>query len=499
MGRGMPQLFQKVSVLWDVNGSGQVWWKASVAEVDLPSKRGILGQAVLEYVAMPGYPSCLSNVEFLRGNLLRERKESRGKKNNPVSSWRLILNDEISSADISSEQDGDESFRQAEVSRRKDTHSGKRQFRSAFPEKACEQYEGSQELLDLQTKMARLQEGHASMARDLKTVQSTMESKADRRRMSAYSTQNLAAKRLLLFRLLEQLNKPPRRRGRDELPGSDDCVGVQVTRVTVDCDFGLFRDISAELCAIGEREGQSTQTEFYPPFIDTQSELLASTSFHIVIGKLKSLLQFLQVSEMSDRMAILCREASLKGESVCRLAGSYVQLGNEMCDHPSLFFFPGATSGRSTGGVRSSVTACESCGLESTLNNDGENGTGLNVVGNELRSDHHNFGFTRQTATWDMEEQRYQQPLRSDMIPAMKVGDPRSMAKGEQPKHAISFIWKKCSPTSQRRWISLASCDDLAIGTLDLLFPTIVVTGEEHCKEFTSLLSETNAFAILSD
>lgn len=113
MCESIPTLFQKVEVLWEVDGEGDVWWKASMVELD-PEKQGkIIGRGTLQYVKRGGHPSCYSSVEFLSRNLLRERKDTRRGRVNPAVSWRAVHEDG-SVSDNSHGIDQDSSYRAEE-------------------------------------------------------------------------------------------------------------------------------------------------------------------------------------------------------------------------------------------------------------------------------------------------------------------------------------------------------------------------------------------------
>lgn len=64
------------------------------------------------------------------------------------------------------------------------------------------------------------------MTSQIMNMQTILDNDADRPRLTAYYSQHIAGKIYILFNLLEKLNRTPRRCGRDELPVSDDCVGV---------------------------------------------------------------------------------------------------------------------------------------------------------------------------------------------------------------------------------------------------------------------------------
>lgn len=163
---------------------------------------------------------------------------------------------------------------------------------------------------------------YAKLTCELRRFHTFLDMKVDLPTISSLTNQNISAQRLLMLSILDQINLPPRRWGRYERPGSDDCMGVQIIRLYIDYEDGLFREIEAEIHNIAhEGTTGSSTTDLFPSYNQTQAELFSSSSFHIVVDGLPMLLNFIQISKMSDRHSLLIKHQYVKGEKTCRIAG----------------------------------------------------------------------------------------------------------------------------------------------------------------------------------
>lgn len=499
----VPTLFQSVEVLWDLEGEGFVWWRAVVVEVESVTSKIPVALGVLQYRERNGYPPTAAHVEFLSNNLLRESKSTARRKNNPSVSWRSVdVDGESSRGGISDEDDWTPPLvgkkRRGSPNRGSSKKQASKRQCSPVRHEECHGDGRDERLSAVQQEVGRLHDSHAMLSSQLKRLQLLLDQKADRPRLSTYSAQHLGTKRFLLIRLLDQLNRHPRRCVKEELEGSDDCVGVQLIRVSTDCDVTVFQNIASEIHGMRQLEsGLEQSSQFFPNFHETQAVIQTATAFHIVINNIRTLFKFLQVHEMSDRKSMMLQHASVKGEGTSRVAGSYVKVCLPNSDCKPIIFLPGTSSGDMTWDSSNPLSS-DRVGNVQCLSGEGTPPTHIQ----ESHEQGMAIGIGRESARWDTEKQSYDSPLRKCWVKPGVIDDPRKATTTTQKQgkdaHLFQLVWKKVPYAPKRRYTPLLASDEVVVGTLELLFPTIVVSGHENVDEVQSLLNEDALWATVS-
>lgn len=168
----------------------------------------------------------------------------------------------------------------------------------------------------------------------------------------------------------------------------------------------------------------------------------------MVIDSLRTLCKFLHVDELSDRKAMLTQISSHRGESVCRIAGSYVRRRNVNSEEKSTMFFVGKSSGHGT-------EECTSTYADQRVQVELPGQQEEPAIGDAACAEEGNRSFVlyRQSASWDDDVQNYKTLLRSCWRGRHRLGDQRLITEGSKA-HAFKLIWNKYSPASKRRWTS---------------------------------------------
>lgn len=460
----IPTTNDVIEVLWEMDEDDApcvVWWKADVIGITGGDPRpGILGVGVIKYVAYKNYPPTPDAVEFLPDQCLRVVDYAGENQNeNPPLSWRVCISQHSSDTDLE-DCNGEEDDWDWEVPDETTPRSRKRGAGSLPP------------LPQILFQVKKMKECHDRMLREVLQLKQQVTTQAISCQGPQYESDKSITDRVMCFlrsRMSIRMQKPVRRVGKGTEQVEDGQAGIPAFQgrisgssvtASTDCDLDEFEAIARFIHTMqGRGEGMEAVT-FHPAFPMTQNASLGDNHFFVVFPCLKSICHILGISSESDRIEMIERYGTQGKATLLRLLGTYVS--------------DVTTPNNEDNSGPCSIVVGKSC-LDGCFDNSPSLG-GTAVL-------------RRDSGAYIDVERRYAENLyKTDLVP-QNMGDPREIGL-DVHKKAFYLRWRRDVDPNSRIWSKEICRSTRVTGTLQVVFPTILIPGNNLVDEVEKLLDE---------
>lgn len=194
----------------------------------------------------------------------------------------------------------------------------------------------------------------------------------------------------------------------------------------------------------------------------TQNPKISATEFYITFPTFAVACKHLGITSKADHLEMIQRHALSSGTQQFRILGTYVF--DE--DHSK----------------QCAIFPAQSCGFDMTTGTAVKEGKPV---------------LLRDTREWDLVDRKFKSALYVGHRIPSEVGDPRRNPKLKQ--RSFHFRWIREKEPSTSNW-SKEICRLTGVGgSIELVFPTIQVSGDVLCEEMSNMFTESFTSSATSD
>lgn len=444
----------RLEVLWETGDGSRMWWPCEVIAVATKCVGHVLAVGTLMYEEMRNVEAQLCDVEFVRGQLVRPKRNPKNSRSESESSWRQVTN----TTDDDNHEEEWCPHRSLKNKARVKTRSkhctpvaspaAKRLCRG---EETGHQAHATSAVVNDKPNNGNTETIEEAMSGCVKRL-GHMEKKLEVYHMKSHeemsSKSSCIVKRFMLRAILRQLQRPFRR----NLIGSGVVDGghtVGFVSAHVDCTRRTFSSLALEASDAG------FETDCWPSIAIIQSNSAATKEAVVRFSTLRNLCAWLGVNEYRDRESMLIKDGGTSSthETMVRILGTMVSKEGE-------------------GNARDVNYLVGRSSQSSTEFND------VTIL-------------HRQSEAWDIQNDSFVHPLRvatdftTQTLPLQIEEDLNSLRST-----SFHLSWKKSPDLNQRLWtVDVSQHGNEVFGELHLVLPAIYFYFPGVCAEVSNALS----------